>query len=297
MDLACDKHTGEIIDAVQLWLISSVDPLGYECRGCGVPVVPCSYRHENKVRPYFRVKEAHKADCNVDGEIELVKRAQKQSVQTSEGIPGGFPDRLILQDSRPVVDQNVGSPTTSSRGECRSNSNEGRRVHRNARWAAKTIRPICRTFINFPFDRNLPLAVPDVPANTFQHVFRSLKRDQIITYPELHIFNAPIYWKRPIIDEEKFEILLSYGEWKEQKLIQPYQVRIDWRDWSKVKRDYVVKEIETAISESKEAKKNGEKKKGWLFFIGRQDENIPALFHVEDHRLICCIVAEMVYPR
>ncbi|MDR3159425.1 MAG: hypothetical protein LBU11_10600 [Zoogloeaceae bacterium] len=44
------------------------------------------------------------------------------------------------------------------------------------------------------------------------------------------------------------------------------------------------------------AKKRGDKEKGWLFFVGRQDADTLALFHVNDHRLICCLVAEMVYP-
>ncbi|WP_234419421.1 hypothetical protein, partial [Xanthomonas fragariae] len=44
------------------------------------------------------------------------------------------------------------------------------------------------------------------------------------------------------------------------------------------------------------AKNSDSKKMGWLFFIGRQDEEALTLFHVDDHRVICCFVVEMVYP-
>ena len=39
------------------------------------------------------------------------------------------------------------------------------------------------------------------------------------------------------------------------------------------------------------------KEKGWLFFIGKQDESDSTLFHVDDHRLVCCVVYEMIYQQ
>ncbi len=70
MESARDKRTGEIVDAEQLWIINPVDPLGYECRGCGAQATPCSYRPENKVRPYFSAKDGHNSGCDVEGEID-----------------------------------------------------------------------------------------------------------------------------------------------------------------------------------------------------------------------------------
>lgn len=296
MESARDKHTGEIVDAEQLWIINPVDPLGYECRGCGAQATPCSYRPENKVRPYFSAKDGHNAGCDVEGEVELVKRARKQRVTTREGFPGSFPNRLVLRDTRPVVGPD-GSPTApAGGGGRRTGSNGSSETRRDRHWAAQTIRPICRTFINHPFDRDLPLAVPGVAADTYHGVFRSLKSDQVVQYPEPRLFYAPISWKAPIADDVQLEIQLSYGEWIERKLTRPYRVRLDWKDWSSAKRNYVSREIETAKSEYMAAKKRGDKEKGWLFFIGRQDESDPTLFHVDDHRLVCCVVAEMIYP-
>jgi hypothetical protein len=140
------------------------------------------------------------------------------------------------------------------------------------------------------------LDVPKVAANTFQRVFWSLKRDRIISYLEPRLFYAPISWKASVANEDQLEIQLSYGEWKERKLIRPYRVRIDWKNWSTAKRNYVSREIAVARSEYMAANKRGDKEKGWLFFMGRQDESDFALFHVDDHRLVCCLVAEMIYP-
>ena len=297
MESARDKRTGEIIDAEQFWIINPVDPLGYECRGCGAQATPCSYRPENKVRPYFSAKDGHNTGCDVEGEVELVKRARKQRVTTREGFPGSFPNRLVLRDTRAVVDPD-GSPTApEGDGGRRTGSNGSSETRRDRHWAAHTIRPICRTFINYPFDRDLPLAVPAVAADTYQRVFRSLKSDQVVQYPEPRLFYAPVSWKAATADGEQLAIQLSYGEWKERILTRPYRVRMDWKDWSAAKRNYVSREIETARLEYMAAKKRGDKEKGWLFFIGRQDESDPTLFHVDDHRLVCCVVAEMIYPQ
>ncbi|WP_197272820.1 hypothetical protein [Nitrosospira briensis] len=299
MESACDKHTGEVIDAEQLWIIVPVDPMGYECRGCGALVTPCSYRPENKVRPYFSAKDGHNAGCDVDGEVELVKRAQKQRISTREGFPGSFPNRLVLRDTRKVVDSN-GTPTVAtSAGGRRSGSKGSSEKQRDRHWAAQTIRPICRTFVNYPYDRDLPLAVLGIAVGTYQRVFRSLKvkGDQILRHPEPRLFYGPISWKASFANDDRLEIQLSYGEWIEGKLTRPYRVRMSWKDWSDAKRNYVSREVRTAKVESIAANKRGDKEKGWLFFIGRQDESDSALFHVDDHRLVCCVVAEMICPR
>jgi hypothetical protein len=297
MESACDKHTGQIIDAEQLWVLDFVDPLGYECRGCEALATPCSYRPENKVRPYFSAKGGHKIGCNVEGEVELVKSAKKQSVTTREGFPGSFPNRLVLQDARLIASSNEALKTVISTKYRQADSGSSVKNQRQYQWTAETIRPICRTFINYPFDRYLPLSVPDIAAKTYSSVFRSLKSDQIIRYPQLQFFYAPLSWTPPTINHDHLEIQLSYGHWENKKLTVPYQVKVNWKNWSIAKRNYVSREIEIARLESIAAKKGGEKSKGFLFFVGTQDENNPALFHIDDHRLICCLVAEIIYPQ
>lgn len=296
MESARDKYTGQIVSAEELWIIDPVDPLGYECRGCGVQATPCSYAPINKVRPYFRAKDGHQAGCDVEGEIELVKRARKQRMSTRDGFPGSFPNQLVLRETRPVSSPNGESTAARSKGGRRIGSNGADEARRDCHWAVQTIRPICRTFLNYPHDRHIPLAVPGIEADTYQRVFRALKRNRIVQHPGLHLFYAPISWKPPLADDDHLEIQLSYGEWIERQLIRPYRVNVDWQNWSTAKRNYVSREIETARQEYMVAKKRGDKQKGWLFFIGRQDASDLTLFHVDDHRLVCCVVAEMIYP-
>ncbi|SMQ95266.1 hypothetical protein [Xanthomonas fragariae] len=297
MESARDKYTGEIIDAEQLWIMNSVNDSGYMCIGCIASVIPCSYLPENKVRAHFKIKDKHETDCDIDGDERLVKRALKQRVTTKEGFPGRFPNRLVLRDARPVTGSN-GSPavSTASNGTIKNVSDVLSEARRERRWAANTIRPICRTFINFPFDRDLSLAISGIAANTYQRIFLCLNRDKVVKYNEPHIFYAPIAWKAPASDDNQIEIQLSYGEWKDRKLVNPYRLRVNWKNWSAAKRNYISKDIEISRLESIAAKNSDSKKKGWLFFIGRQDEEDLTLFHVDDHRLICCFVVEMVYP-
>lgn len=296
MESARDKITDEIVDAEELWIINPVNPLGYRCRGCEAVATPCSYRPENVVRPYFRAKDGHEEGCDVDGEAELIKRARKHRVSTLEGFPGSFPNRLVLRDLRPVVDSGGVQGGASSQPDRSTGSKTGNKPQRNRHYAAQTIRSICRTFIGFPFDRDLPLSLPDVAAGSYQLAFRSLKRDGIISYPQRSLFYARISWAVPTLNDEYLEIQLGHGEWSEGKLIRRYRVRVDWRSWSSAKRNYVSREVEASRLEGMAAKKSGGKDDGWLFFIGRQDENDLALFHVDDHRLICCLVAEVTYP-
>lgn len=296
MESACDKHTGEVVDAEQLWIIVPVDPMGYECRGCGALVTPCSYRPENKVRPYFSAKDGHNAGCDVEGEVELVKRARKQRISTREGFPGSFPNRLVLRDTREVADPNGTLIVATSAGGRRIGSMGSSETQRDRHYTAQTIRPISRTFINYPYDRDLPLKVPEIAVGTYESVFCSLERNQIFQYHERRLFYAPIRWKVPYADDDRFEIQLSYGVWIERKLTRPYRVRMGWKDWSDAKRKYVSRQVLTAREKAIAANKRGDKEKGWLFFLGRQDESDSALFHVDDHRLVCCVDAEMNYP-
>lgn len=271
--------------------------MGYECRGCDALVTPCSYRPENKVRPYFSAKDGHNPGCNVDGEVELVKRARKQRISTREGSPGSFPNELVLRDTREVVDSNGTPAAPTSAGGRQIGSKGSSETQRARHYAVETIRSICRTFVKHPYNRDLPLKVPKIAGGTYERVFCSLKGGRILRHPELRLFYGPIHWNGSSVDDDPLEIQLGYGEWIKGECTRPYRVRMSCKDWSDAKRKSVSLELRTAEAEFWEAYELGNKeKKGWLFFIGKQDEGDPTLFHVDDHRLVCCLVAEMIYP-
>lgn len=303
MDSAQDKVTGEIIEAEQLWLIENVDRDRYICRGCGIKLIPKSFEQDNVRRPYFAQLPGldHIPGCDVDGEKKLVKAGRTKRLSTAqEGFPAPYPSRLVLIDERPVVDGDAPRDTEpkghrNGQGTPRPESGNTSTPRKRA---ANTIRPICRTFIRFPYDRDLDLSIPGINAKNYLTAFKKIKWDELCRYSEARIFYSPILWKKATETEEYLEVLVDAGEREDKKLTNGYRVRIEWAEWSKAKRTYVRNELEAARKEAIDAKGKDSKTKlkGYLFFIGEQDIRDMTLFKVRDHRLICCLVDEIIYP-
>jgi hypothetical protein len=297
MDSALDRITGQIVEAALLHLSTTVDSSRYLCPGCEVPVIPASYLPENKVRAHFKTKkeQPHVLDCDVFGEAKLVSRAKKERVTSpTNGFPGSYPNRLHLEDEREVVAEGA-LPQARTGGRDRGMAEGGvESLHRQRRWPAKTIRPLASTFMNYPFDRDLPLTVPGVEGARFQDVFEHIKNNQIIVYEKTRIFYAPIQWSKPVENLDVFEVKLGRGEWEDKRLVRSYRVRVIWADWSESRKRHIRNEIEVARNEAMDAVKKGSKAKGWLFFLGHQAADDSSLFLVKDHRLICCIVDELI---
>lgn len=297
MESAIDKVTGEIIDAEQLWLIEIVDKERYICRGCGEKAVPASFQPENVVRPYFR--STHNADCDVSGEAKLIARGRLEKLGSKlTGFPPPYPSKLVLVDDRVVVDHGPRSDhplPARTRGGPRVDGGGSTDIQRKR--SAGTIRPISRTFINYPYDRYLDLSVPGVEAKNYAQVFKKLKWDELLSYPDQKIFYAAMRWSPPSRTDDHIEVYLDGGEREDKKLVRPYRVRIAWAEWSKSKRTYVSNELEVARKDAIAGAEKKTNKKAYLFFLGRQDEADLTLFHVTDHRLICCIFDEVIWPR
>lgn len=296
MESAIDGVTGEIIDAEQLWLIENVDKERYRCRGCGAKAIPASFQPENVVRPHFRA--SHSPDCDITGEAKLIARGRQEKLGSKlTGFPAPYPSKLVLSDQRVVVDGDPGGAhpaPSSTRGQPRVG---GGTSDLQRKRSAGTIRPISRAFINYPYDRYLDLDVPGVEAKTYAQVFKKLKWDELLSYPDQKIFYAAIRWAAPLRTDDYLEVSLDGGERNDKKLVRPYRVRVAWRDWSKSQRTYVSNELEAARKEAMLEAEQKTKRKGYLFFIGEQDAGDLTLFRVADHRLICCVVDEIIWPK
>ncbi|MYN08897.1 hypothetical protein [Pseudoduganella aquatica] len=299
MESALDSVTGEVVEAEQLWLLDQVDRESYACRGCGVKVLPASYRPTNLVRPYFTVGSAgaHRPGCDVDGEQRLVQRGRQQRVTTShDGFPVPYPSRLVLNDRREIADRATDASREGRRDAPVPPSHSAPGMPRNR--TVGTIRQICRTFINFPYDRDLGLSLPGVEADKYYAAFKKLKWDDMLRYPEPRIFYAALRWAKPVEGDAYMEIGLDAGQREGGKLLVGHRVRIEWAGWSDARKNAVRKEIEAAREEAKQAFEAGQKqKKAFVFFLDDQDGADAALFRVLDHRLICCIVDEISYPK
>ncbi|WP_165567209.1 hypothetical protein [Pseudomonas aeruginosa] len=146
----------------------------------------------------------------------------------------------------------------------------GNTARREGRRAANSIRPICRAFLRFPYDRHLSLEVPGVAPNTYQTAFKKLRSDGLGQFAQARVFYGELAWSQAVESSEYLTISLNAGEWKDEKLT-PYQVIVHWLEWSAVARGRLKNELEVARKEGMEAKKAKQASRSFLFFIGNQD--------------------------
>lgn len=295
MDNARDRMTKEIIEAEDLKLVAAVDTYGYQCTGCETQAFPRSYRPENLLRAHFQIRDPHGPACEAEKERKVIAQGKRGSVQRElETFPGLSPARLQLIDTRIIVDpallcieqqtQRVGRQDTM-----------GSAARREGRRPANSIRPICRAFLRFPYDRDLSLEVPAVIPTTYQTIFKKLRSEGLERFAQARIFYGELAWSQTVELPENLTISLNAGAWKDEKLT-PYQVVVHWLEWSAVARGRLKNELEIARKEGMEAKKAKKGSRSYLFFIGNQDANNPALFHALDHRLICTLHDELMFP-
>lgn len=299
MDSARHKASGEIVEAESLWYLDVVDKDGYECHGCGIALFPASYEQDiNKKRPYFRrsATQPHALDCAMEGFDALVKRAKGVGVGTPEGFPVPFPNRLVLGDRRPVERNDELHGEVAVDAPPRTRAPRGAAPGGHHGHTTNTIRPMCRTFINFPHDRrSLPLTIPNCPGRSYAGVFFRLPGSEVQVFdPPRRLFYAPMRWTKPVITEEFAQWSVDAGEWDKgaKRRGTCYHVRVNWASWTTRQQNTLLHEIEVSREEVK-----GTDLKAWLFCVGTQSADEPTLIEVDDHRLICGLVGAMVYPR
>lgn len=211
MQSARDKLTKKIVEAEDLWKLNVVDLKGYECWGCGIDMAPRSWRKENKMRPNFSKypNQSHAENCDADAEEKIVNQGigKKQSIRNIlENTPGLSPSALVLIEKREHVGESENSNNKTTYSSINSNSkdkdlNDG--INKKSRRPANTIRPICRAFINFPYDRNMSLNISGVSGDNYIKIFKKLVNNEIREYKEKKIFYSSLQWK-------KLHIMMSY---------------------------------------------------------------------------------------
>ncbi|NKQ09078.1 hypothetical protein [Pseudomonas sp. SST3] len=295
MDNARDCVTKGIIEAEDLKLLAVVDTYGYQCTGCDTQAFPRSYRPENLLRAHFQIRDPHGPNCKAEGESKILAQGKSGSVQQElETYPGLSPARLQLIDTRTIVDPALPRIEKQTQSVGRQDTT-GNTARREGRRAANSIRPICRAFLCFPYDRHLSLEVPGVAPTTYQTAFKKLRSKGFELFAQARVFYGELAWSHAVESSEHLTISLNAGEWADKKL-SPYQVIVHWQEWSAVARGRLKNELEVARKEGMEARKAKQASRSYLFFIGNQDAQNSALFHVMDHRLICTLHDELVFP-
>lgn len=270
------------------------------CHGheCGIQVFPRSYRAENLLRAHYYAKVAHASNCDVSGEEQIRSKGKNRSVAAElETSPGLSPASLRLIEKRVITGEvpvevgevkTITSPRSASADKESAQKPAGRR-------AANSIRPICRAFLEFPYDRHLALQISGIQTNTYQTVFKILRSVGIERLHQQRIFYGELSWTAPQDDGDKFVILLNAGEWIAKRLT-PYTVVVNWRNWTKTARLRLKNELEIARKENMAAKKQNRSQRTFLFFLGPQDPDKLSHFSVNDQRLICTIHADLCFP-
>lgn len=299
MDAARSLATDEIVEAEDLKLLGHVDRYGYVCHGqeCGIQVFPRSYRVENLLRAHFFTRSTHTSNCDVAGEDEVRSRGKKVSVaEELKTSPGLSPSRLTLLDERVTVDALAPPSGNQSVGQSRAAATEDESRKRPiGRRPANSIRPICRAFLQFPYDRHLPLHVDGIQTTTYQTVFKKLRSEGIELFSQQRIFYAELAWQAAEEVGENLAIPLNAGEWKAKEL-RPYRVIVRWALWSQTAKTRLRNELEVARRENIEAKKSKVAQRTYAFFIGQQNSENSSQFFVDDLRLICTVHGALVFP-
>lgn len=305
MESARNKLTREIVEAEMLWQLNDFDPKGYECWGCGIDMAPRSWRKENKIRPNFSKypNQSHSKDCDADAEEKIVNQGlgKKHSIKDKlENSPGLSPSRLVLIEERKHIGGQVDPNDKTAYSSVNSNGKNKEvndDTNKKSRRPANTIRPICRAFINFPYDRNMSLNIPGISGNNYINIFKKLTNNEIRKYNEKKIFYSSLQWKKIKYNDELLIIPLTSGIWSDNRPEQTYKIYVDWSTWSKAKKTMLLNELTAAQEEAKQAKKEKKEDKAWVFFIGEQDQINFDIFHVKDQRLICSIIGDIIYPQ
>jgi len=300
MDAARDRFTLEIVEAEDLKLLECVDTYGYTCHGheCGIQVFPSSYRLENLLRAHFFAKASHTSSCDVVGEDDLRSRGKKGSVARElETGPGLSPSSLQLVDTRAIVNGQVMQDGTQSKGGSRTIASSGETRQRPvSRRPANSIRPICRAFMEFPYDRHLPLHIDGIQTSTYQMVFKRLRSEGIEVLPRQRIFYAELAWQQAYEATEGLVVPLNAGEWHEKRLT-PYCIVVQRTRWSQTARTRLDNELEIARRENMAAKKTKDARRTYAFFIGTQNPENLSHFVVSDQRLICTVHGKLIFPK
>jgi hypothetical protein len=295
MDAALFKPKQFIISAEDLW-DTEFNESDFECHGCGVDVIPASYTPDNKKRPYFRLypNATHHNNCDVDGEVERIKRAKTSKISTVDGFPVPYPNRLILKDIREASDSSQEDLDLRVKKQNKPNNEGASGVsNRKHNRTVTTIRLIAKHFSNYPFDRHLSLKIPGLSGQTYKDIFQKITPSIDRATLRNKILYGSLHFKPTEIFEDYCDVTLSQGIWENNALKNPFKVRIHNKMWSTKMKKAIKNEISVAREEAKLNRNQGNKTvKAWLFFIGLEEQTEEFIIHVRDKRMICCIIID-----
>jgi len=298
VESAIDEKTGMLVAAEELWLLGSESAASFVCMGCGVRAFPASYRATNLVRPYFTVGvSGHGSGCWAAGAKQAgCGESRPYAAEETESLLS-YPGVLSLEEGGPLIGEDLAQTLGDNPPQPLVPSGPRSPCPNRRCWTVGTIRQLCKTFVRFPEHRYLPLHVPGIAARQYWSVFKRVKWDALACYQDPRIWYCAIRWSRPVETAVSIEVALDAGERCAARLVRGHRVRIEWAGWNSAQQQHFRSELQDAQREAMHARKCQDyQTKAYLFFAGIQDCSDPALFHVADHRLVCCIATAISYP-
>lgn len=170
------------------------------------------------------------------------------------------------------------------------------RVDYDRRRTVHTIRPLCRAYIdNLDRLEHMIIDVPEITTtSSYLYAFKRLGWRQSIP-PELRarIFYGELrFTDRPEETDVTTTVWLHAGTREDR-----YNLVIDHADWTAGEVRAMRRDLHTALAEAEDCVRGSSDEKTWAFFIGRQDTDRPATFHITDSTRICFITGMIEHPQ
>jgi len=240
----------------------TLDKSDFICVECSGNATPCSFKPENKKRPWFTI-DKHNETCEVFKYKKLTKIGKKKRVSKPDGFPVPYPSKLYLQDKdiRKASEDDLNSKNTNNIKKTTTYADSDRESvdTNNHNRTSSTIRPIVKHFIDFPYDRDCKLELPMIKKdNTYNSIFRKISQYKIdiknnndlkVKWTDKYSTTKLYYG---ILSLEEDSIVKEENKIKIKLYLQAYTpiyLNIDTSDWSKRKYNEVIKEFEEAKEE------------------------------------------------
>ncbi|KJF19181.1 hypothetical protein SZ00_06108 (plasmid) [Rhodococcus sp. AD45] len=255
----------------------------------------------NRYKPHFRFHTAavHLDDCPHNKTVT--------SSTADGGVPTNpntgqstYPSRLLRRAPRVIspAEGEDSQPATETTAPRRTRGPGSTHVDHDNRQGVYTIRRLCQTYINYPQNRaDMIIDVPEITdTNSYQYAFKKLKmlgNTAITREPRQRIFLAPLRIFNHTEESPGAVTVHLHAGTDDKK----YRVIINLEDSTKGEIRSLRTALDNARGEAEDNYRANVKETTWVFFIGNQDSEELAAFHVTDTTRICFITGTIIYPK
>ncbi|MET4614156.1 hypothetical protein ABIC28_005169 [Rhodococcus sp. PvR044] len=290
----------DLVNLDQEW-VESVRP-DFICPtpSCDARVVAVLTRTPPRRRtPHFRNHDGviHQDDCVYAAGRVDIHADGGEAVDPDTGL-STYASRLGRRTVRTVTtpDTAAGPLGPGSNGHRQRTRGPGSsHVDYERRRTVYTIRPLCRAFIDNVYQReHMIIDVPEITTtSSYLYAFKRLWRYDGQLEPRVRIFYGELRYRDRAEETDETTTVWLHAGTRENR----YNLVIDHADWTAGEVRAMRRDLHTALAEAEDCVRGDTYEKTWAFFIGRQDTDRPATFHITDSTRICFITATIEHPQ